>query len=225
MAEFLTTNGISFHIENIIKTSKTSLYLFTPFLKLTKNFFERLKDASERGVVIQIFYGKNELNADEKQKLSQLKNIQLYFSENLHAKCYFNESTMVITSMNMYEFSEKNNREMGILVYKDSDPKIFQDAVEEVKSIKASSSQDSFKTKTNSFNSIFSKIEELGYCIRCHNKIDYNVYKPFCFTCYIQWSEWENELYPEYYCHACGKEFKTSFKYPYCNKCSKSYSF
>jgi phosphatidylserine/phosphatidylglycerophosphate/cardiolipin synthase-like enzyme len=212
MAEFLTTSGISFQIENIIKTSKTSLYLFTPFLKLTKNFFERLKDASERGVVIQIFYGKNELNADEKQKVAQLKNIQLYFSENLHAKCYFNESTMVITSMNMYEFSEKNNREMGILVYKTSDPQIFQDAIAEAKSIKASSKPETLKSN-----------EESGYCIRCHEKINFNPSKPLCFLCYQEWDIWANSSYPEKYCHACGSEFNGTIDDPLCEVCDQAY--
>jgi phosphatidylserine/phosphatidylglycerophosphate/cardiolipin synthase-like enzyme len=113
MAEFLTTTGVSHHIENIIKTAKKNLYLISPYLKLTKNFYERLKDASDRGVVIEIYYGKNELDFTEKQKLNQLRNVQLFFSANLHAKCFYNEETMVITSMNMYEFSEKNNREMG----------------------------------------------------------------------------------------------------------------
>lgn len=212
MAEFLTTSGISFHIENIIKTSKTSLYLFTPFLKLTKNFFERLKDASERGVIIQIFYGKDELNSEEKQKLSKLKNIQLYFSENLHAKCYFNESTMVITSMNMYEFSEKNNREMGILVYKSSDPKIFQEAISEAKSIKAYSKSETLKS-----------YEEIGYCIRCHEKINFNPSKPFCFICYQEWDIWANSSYPEKFCHACGTDFIGTIDNPLCEECNQEY--
>jgi hypothetical protein len=108
MAEFLTTNGTSLQIENIIIDAKTKLILVSPYLQLSKTLYERLKDASNRNVVIKIIYGKDELKPNEKNSLAELKNVEIYFFENLHAKCYFNETKMVITSMNMYEFSEKN---------------------------------------------------------------------------------------------------------------------
>jgi hypothetical protein len=44
---------------------------------------------------------------------------------------------MVITSMNLYEFSEKTNREMGVLVT--GDEEAYRAAVAEVKSIVAAS--------------------------------------------------------------------------------------
>jgi hypothetical protein len=65
----------------------------------------------------------------------QLKNLTLLFYEHVHAKCYFNEETMVITSMNMYEFSEKTNREMGVLINRSVDTKLFDEAKNEVQSI------------------------------------------------------------------------------------------
>ncbi len=116
MADFLTTSGTSHHIENIIMDAKAKLVLVSPYLKLSKTFFERLKDASGKGVSIKIVYGKDELKPNERNSLAELKNAELFYFQNLHAKCFFNESKMVITSMNMYEFSEKTNREMGILI-------------------------------------------------------------------------------------------------------------
>ncbi|MDQ7089342.1 MAG: phospholipase D-like domain-containing protein [Methylococcales bacterium] len=116
MAEFLTTSAGTYQIEQIILTAKDQLFLFSPYLKFSKTMFERLKDTAERNIKITIIYGKNELKATEKQKLLSLDNVSLYFFENLHAKCYFNEGSMVITSMNIYEFSEKNNREMGDII-------------------------------------------------------------------------------------------------------------
>jgi phosphatidylserine/phosphatidylglycerophosphate/cardiolipin synthase-like enzyme len=101
MAEFLTTNGTSHHLENIIIEAKHTLTLVSPYLQLSKTLNERLKDASNRNVAIKIIYGKDELKPTEKNSISVLKNVELYFFENLHAKCYFNESKMIITSMNM----------------------------------------------------------------------------------------------------------------------------
>jgi hypothetical protein len=45
---------------------------------------------------------------------------------------------MVISSMNLYEFSEKNNREIGILVDAVLDQDIYKEALKEVESIKQS---------------------------------------------------------------------------------------
>ena len=64
MAEFLTTQGTSYHIENIIKNAKNKLVLISPYLKLSKTFFERLKDADRRGVKITLVYGKKDLNSN-----------------------------------------------------------------------------------------------------------------------------------------------------------------
>ena len=62
---------------------------------------------------ISVVYGKNQLEPDTFKKLTELKNAKLYYLNNLDAKCYFNEKSMVITSLNLYDFSEQNNREMG----------------------------------------------------------------------------------------------------------------
>ena len=86
MAEFLTTNGTSLQIENIIIDAKTKLILVSPYLQLSKTLYERLKDASNRNVIIKIIYGKDELKPNEKNSLAELKNVEIYFFENLHAK-------------------------------------------------------------------------------------------------------------------------------------------
>lgn len=44
MAEFLTTNGTSYHIENIIIGAEEKLVLVSPYLQISKTFYERLKD-------------------------------------------------------------------------------------------------------------------------------------------------------------------------------------
>ncbi|MGB1207416.1 MAG: phospholipase D family protein [Chitinophagales bacterium] len=135
MAKFLTTNGISLKIEDIIKGAKKKLILVSPYLQISKTFYERLKDATNKGVIIKIIYGKDNLNPNERKQLADLKILELYYFENLHAKCYFNETEMVITSMNMYEYSMKNNREMGVLINRMEDSELFNDTMEECKSI------------------------------------------------------------------------------------------
>ena len=121
MAKFLTTSGVSYQVELIIKEAKKKLVLISPYVQISKVLLERLQNASDKGVQIILIYGKDELKPVEKKQLNSIENLKLYYYQNLHAKCYFNEKTMVITSMNLYEFSDKHNREMGVIEYR-SDP-------------------------------------------------------------------------------------------------------
>jgi phosphatidylserine/phosphatidylglycerophosphate/cardiolipin synthase-like enzyme len=50
----------------------------------------------------------------------------------LHAKCYLNENEAIVTSMNLYSFSQQNNDEMGIYVSKDDDPELYKEISNEV---------------------------------------------------------------------------------------------
>ena len=229
MAEFLTTNGTSSQIENIIMDAKKELTLVSPFLQLSKTFYERLKDAVNNGVKIRIVYGKDELKPNERNSLADLETIELYFFENLHAKCYFNEQSMVITSMNMYEFSEKNNREMGVYVTKDKDSELFTKAVNETNSIIRSAEpieltkkKRFFNAKSNGENNKKSKPSR-GYCIRCEQRIDYDPDRPYCWDCYTTWAQFENPDYQETVCHRCGEFESTSMNYPQCRDCWKEY--
>lgn len=225
MAEFLTTQGTSFYLEQIILKAKEKLILISPYLSISKTFLERLKDADQRGVQITIVYGKKELRKDEELKLLSLRNLSIYFFENLHAKCYLNEQQVIITSMNMYEFSEKNNREMGVLINAKEDLQMFRDAMAEVTSIMSSSKHspqadsllDNYPNVENEYSSHVS--ENHGTCIRCYDSIEFDLDKPMCYPCYISWDRFQNWDYPENHCHLCGKPTRTSMDKPLCSSC------
>lgn len=212
MAKFLTTAGTSHHIEDIIIKAVDKIVLVSPFLHLSKIFFERLKDATAKGVEIIIIYGKDELKESESKSLKELKKLALFYSHNLHAKCYFNEKEMVITSMNMYQFSEKTNREMGILIDAEYDVEIYRDAVKEVDSI--------IKNANEVLLEKASLIEGKGYCIRCKTELSHNLYTPYCTKCFDSWRlSVDNNDKPEKYCHTCGDTYKTSLNSPQCFPC------
>jgi phosphatidylserine/phosphatidylglycerophosphate/cardiolipin synthase-like enzyme len=135
MAQFLTTHGVASEIERLIVGARERLVLVTPYLKVSQILIERLLDASRTGVAISLVYGKVELPDAEMVKLRRVSKLDLRFSEHLHAKCYFNESMMVLASMNLHEFSEKNNREFGVLLT--ANEQVYRDAVREVESILA----------------------------------------------------------------------------------------
>lgn len=131
MPKFITAYEIAAQIDEIIKQARQSVYLLSPYLKLTDNMYKNFFQAGERGLVINLVYGKAELNPDLKKKFYKLKNLNLLFVPNLHAKCYFNEQKAVIASMNLHEYSEKNNYEMGILADLQEDYSLYWDIVNE----------------------------------------------------------------------------------------------
>ncbi len=222
--KFLTTLEASAKVEKIIREAKNELTIITPFLKLSNLFLERFRDAENRGVRIKLIYGKRELDSKEQNNLEQLNNLDLYFCESLHAKCYFNEEQMVITSLNLYDYSIKNNREMGVYIKREENEKLFSDALTEANSI----IQSAISEKISVVREILVEDEEVnhrtGFCIRYHETISFNPDKPLCTSCYKVWVEFGDPDYPENYCHACGKIASTSYRKPLCWKCYNSIS-
>src|SRR5207248_768902 len=80
---------------------------------------------------IRIVYGKTELQPGEHDWISKLSSVRLSFCTNLHAKCYLSEASALVTSMNLYEFSQVNNHEMGISLTKAEDPALYNAVYEE----------------------------------------------------------------------------------------------
>ena len=94
-----------------------------------------LEDKDRLKIDIRIVYGKSDLHPDEIKWMQKLDYVRVSFCKNLHAKCYINESECIISSLNLYEFSQVNNNEMGILVRKYEDNEVFKDAYEEAQRI------------------------------------------------------------------------------------------
>lgn len=165
MPKYLRTSSISAELENLIRDARKELYIISPYLKLSDHVKELLNDKEREKVDVRIIFGKQELAPTEMSFLEDLKYVRLYFSKNLHAKCYLNESKMIIASMNLYEFSQVNNREMGILIdtKNEEDRKVYEDAVRDIESIVHNSEdfsyakvpqktlQSEIKTKIKSF--------------------------------------------------------------------------
>ena len=135
MAKFLNTSATNFFLEELIKNAKERLILISPYLRLNDRIKELLEDKDRLKIDIRIVYGKSDLHPDEIKWMQKLDYVRVSFCKNLHAKCYINESECIISSLNLYEFSQVNNNEMGILVRKYEDNEVFKDAYEEAQRI------------------------------------------------------------------------------------------
>ena len=135
MAKFLNTSATNYFLEEMIKDAKDRLILISPFLKLNDRMKELLADKNRLKIDVRIVYGKSELQPEEINWLKELTYIRTSFCKNLHAKCYLNEELCIITSLNLYEFSQINNNEMGVLIRRSDDADLYKDAYEEAQRI------------------------------------------------------------------------------------------
>lgn len=117
MAKFLNTEKIVHWIKEIITSAEDELIIIVPYIKTSSRIYDSLYQADQKGVDITLIYREDKLSSSEKNKLLSLQNLNLLHHPNIHAKCYYNGDLLLICSMNLYDYSEKNNREMGVLLH------------------------------------------------------------------------------------------------------------
>ncbi len=135
MAKFLNTSAANYYLEEIIRLAHDQLILVSPSLRLNDRIKELLEDKNRMKVEIRFVYGRNELAPEEINWLRSLNFIRTSFCKNLHAKCYLNEDLCIVTSLNLFEFCQVNNNEMGILISREGDAELFQQATDEAQRI------------------------------------------------------------------------------------------
>ena len=241
MVEFLETTLVSAELRKLISKSKQRIYLISPYLQISKNLRILIQqvDQTVPDIVIKIVCRKDKISADDLSFLQTLKNANISALENLHAKCYLNEETAIITSMNLYQFSQENNWEMGIKIEKKDDSDLYDNIFSYVKNILSASevitkiemkksdvqveekSVPTSKKEIPKKQSPITSKENVGYCIRCGGEIPLNQNDPLCSKDYKSWSRYENRDYPEKYCHICGKASQQSVAKPVCSSCYK----
>ena len=123
MAEFLTGRRLEEEVYNIIFKARKQLLIVSPFIKLDDYFkqevFNKHKTNPELHIIVA--FGKNErnpgrsFNKSDFEYFKDFNNITIVYVPNLHAKFYANESKGIVTSINLYDYSFKNNIEFGVL--------------------------------------------------------------------------------------------------------------
>lgn len=121
MNKFLTGKELEDAIYNIIWDAKHTLFIVSPFIKLDDYFRELFsKHKNNPEIHILLVFGKNEkdlnksLNKNDIGFFKSFPNISIVYVPNLHAKYYGNDTKGMITSINLYDYSFKNNIEFGV---------------------------------------------------------------------------------------------------------------
>lgn len=123
MAKFITGEELTEEVYDIIHGAKKQLLIVSPYIKLDDYFKDQLFNTHKKNSELHIIvaFGKNQKNPERSFKLIDLEyfmdfpNVSIVFIPNLHAKYYANEKKGIITSINLYDYSFKNNVEFGVV--------------------------------------------------------------------------------------------------------------
>jgi phosphatidylserine/phosphatidylglycerophosphate/cardiolipin synthase-like enzyme len=209
MAKFINTRKAASELEELIRNASEKLTLISPYLKISKDFKELLTYRNGKDKITTVIFGKQELNPAEMEFLRGLRFVILKYNEDLHAKCYVNDDKMIITSLNLYEFSIRNNKEMGVLIDKNdpADAQLFEDAYKEVEFISETSQRfelDVSKKQADKPASAKAS-KQNGFCIMTGVEIPFDVKNPLSAEAHKEWKKAGNEDLPGKFCHFSGE--------------------
>ena len=157
------------------------------------------------------------------------------YCKTLHAKCYFNENEALLTSMNLYDYSQVNNREMGILVTAEKDHELYSGILEESERIRQQSevviggedlplTASRIDREAEEGPLLTMEQRQHGFCIRCQGDLPANPAQPYCRSCYASWRRnGKDKTSKEKHCHICGSEHAATLLKPACRSCYGKY--
>jgi len=118
MAKFLTGNYLNAELEKIFEDAMGSLILISPYIRLHERYASSLRAKQDNyNLEITIVFGKNEDDISRSMKeedfnfFKAFPNIEIRYEKRLHAKYYANDFDSILTSMNLYSYSQDNNIE------------------------------------------------------------------------------------------------------------------
>jgi phosphatidylserine/phosphatidylglycerophosphate/cardiolipin synthase-like enzyme len=138
MAKYLDTSQISSELMQLLKEAKERIILVTYSLQVNTQIQERLKTKSKIGTLaeISLIYGNTKPKKSEIEWMAEIDDLKVWQKKNLHAKCYVNENKAIISSMNLYDYSQTTNVEMGFLITKEDEPEAYQKMMDDIDDLK-----------------------------------------------------------------------------------------
>jgi hypothetical protein len=227
MAKFLKGFELNTEVENLFRNAQDMLWIFSPYIKLHHRYKDVLKNKIENDKLeIILVFGKNEgdiqksIPKEELDFFIQFPNIEIRYEKRLHAKFYANDDFSIITSMNLYDYSQDNNIEAGILMESSlikaltGTKTLDLDAIDYFEEVKNNSElifkkEPQYSVGTLGFGKKFEK------SIVKENKIE-NIVK-------IKKEVIQQKVQNKGFCIKCGKDISLNPKVPYCGNCYNDY--
>lgn len=236
----ITHGAVLADVMNLIDGTQRRLVLVSPFIDLWPGLVTALKRAQTRGVDITLIARGGDNKEKNQRALRQIQSVCGYvgFVERLHAKVYLNETKAILTSMNLVQSSALNSIEISAFVESQWAAKEYAqlkricDALtdtarqNELRSEREGQQDDDNGSNYGEDPDVIAKPRgprgrppKWGHCIRCEERIEFDMIHPLCDGCFTSWNRYKNKDYEERYCHKCGEECSTTFREPICEDC------
>ena len=132
MVQYLNTQGAYSEIENIVNRAEHKLVIMSPYIQINRSLLQKIFHASEhRSIDVSLICRVNDIKPEEIAAMNRINRLEIFDLPNLHANCIYNEKTLIMTSLNLFDYSQINNRDMGAMLTADKDPGAFISAVRE----------------------------------------------------------------------------------------------
>ena len=208
-SRIFTDDAVASAVLNLIREAQEQVILVSPYNAYWHHLRIELEDAMQGGVEVFAIYRSKEDTKDVAWLAE--KGATVVAVDNLHTKLYINESTALVGSMNLTEWSTKNSMEICVRI----DEPERSELVEYVNWLLEHGTPLAGGVKRSRSRTA------RGWCIRCGTDIPLNEDRPLCRKDYSVWNkpQYRNRDYPEKHCHRCGRERSTTFAKPLCPPC------
>ena len=230
-------------ILRVIDDAEEYVIFVSPYVNLWDDVTGAIKRARARHVDVSlVLIDESRSRAEwKRQKFDDLcqslatqgvKPVPLPRSDELHAKIYLSERTVLLSSMNLLA-SSLCNREFAYSVADREDAGRIRHYVH-YQILKgdspmgppspavpafASKPAPSIVRRTQAAKPTTKANKVKGFCIRRRESINLDPFKPLCRHCYAEWNQYQNSDYVEEFCHRCGQKAKTTILKPLCPRC------
>ena len=224
--QIIEINQVWNTVTKLIGDAREELVLVSPYNEYSVPLTEALAKAAKTVHIVAVC--REEQKKQEGKHFEWLRSIgaDVHLVSRLHAKVYYNESTAIVTSMNLVKGSATDSKEFGFML---NDSRILAQIREYVQEdLMAYSKQlppREVAKPTSAARPPKAEPKQApakGFCIRRREEgIPYDLDHPLCPKCFRDWNKFKHPYFPEKHCHRCGKRSKTSFAKPLCPSCYK----
>ena len=207
--KILTDREVDAAIPELIKEAGKFFTLVSPNTSFEGSWLAPITNATQRGIEVCVVY--NPLYNEESPQnhlINLPKEVKRHGVDYLHAKIYMTDKSVIITSMNYTNWSNKN-REIAVRFERHTAQQAYNEVSAYVDELlgripEAERSESALQTE-----------RAQGHCIYCGEaSIPYNPNQPLCRSHIRSWHK-NKPNYKQNYCHSCGQKRETTVGQPF----------
>lgn len=123
--ELVTAEGINFRLETMFKQAREWICIISPYIRMGMRLRELLEEKKAAGVTITVVH--REYFAEHQLPTA------VFRRQNLHAKCFLTEQAALLGSMNLYDYSQTHNDELGLYFTREDCPDLYRQLDDEAR--------------------------------------------------------------------------------------------